>query len=292
MMLALDYTIKGKKLFPPMNSRAELFGESLFVTLLATPEKQLIFVNQHWEKLAKELKLVCPNWNEQEQKRFFSSEISKVLKTENYYRLRLNYQFIAPYWPLFISTEAMKSPQISLSWVGSVIGTTVDFNLDELPVKRVKSFVRTNDERMNFSCKIGSFGQESLYFLKTQYKDWDDFLWVNEDQSLRECSTSNIFAILKNGDWITPELKNCYAGVTRQALIEWLRKQNISVIEKTISPENLDEVDCLLFTNAIQLIGLIQWQGRFIPSQRLQKQLLELRRQFFLDMQVLTGGKL
>lgn len=271
--------------------RSNLYGESLFVTLLATPQKELIFVEQHWHKLKCELNLYNLAWDEELDKNKLSIQVENALISQNYHRVRLNYQLLAAAWPMLRSSKSNQEKLVG-EWYASALVTPIDFSLEHLPTKRVKAFVKAMDPRIRFNCKVGSLGHESLYFLKQDNSEWDDYLWVNPDQTIRECATSNVFVVLKNGEWITAGHISCYAGVTREALLSWLPNQGIKVSVREFSLNDLTQANCLVFTNAIQLFGLIELEGINAAKPEVVQWLLELRVKFFLDMQLQTGGKL
>lgn len=270
-----------------VENRSQIYGESLFVTLLAVPGKQLLFVEQQWEKLTFEIKSFGLDWDEAIERKKFAKIVDSELKADMFCRVRLNYHLHAPLWPLMVDKN-----KDNCRWDASCLILPIDFNLDQLPKKKVKPFVRVTDQRLKFNCKIGSLGIETLYYLKNQSKEWNDYLWVDPNQNLQECSTANVFAIMENGTWVTPSTQNCYSGVTRQALIKWLPIQGIEVVEADISIKDLTKVKCLVFTNAIQLFGILEMNGLPKVEPEMNQQLLDLRVKFFLDMQRTTGGKL
>lgn len=277
------------------NSRAILYGESLFVTLLATPSDDLLFVQEQWKKLTFEMQFLDPTWNEAKEKAHFAGLVTEQLQLQSYHqthkRVRLNIQLSAKTWPLLMNKELTEG-----HWFNSVYVHPVEFHFDQLPSKKVKIFTKSTDERMQFMCKVGSFGHESLHFLKQQNnKDWNDYLWVNPDQTIRECATANVFALLKTGEWITPSSRNCYNGVTRQHFMQWLRQQSYKVLEEDISVRDLSKVECLFFTNSVQFLGEIEIpECNFSQSKNSydKEKFIQLRKQFYLDMLTTTSGKL
>lgn len=272
--------------------RASLYGESLFVTLLVTPDNEILFFDEQWNKLVAELCSLSTNWDKEKEKLLISEQIHKQLITigksrSSYKRLRITYRFNAPGLPLLISNK----DQLQSHWVGTILISPIDFTLDAVNIKKLKPFIKQFDERLQFSCKVGSFGYESLYFLKNPSEQWNDFLWINSDQSVRECSTANVFAINEK-EWVTPCLKNCYAGVTREALIQWLPTQGIKVEIRDLSLDDLKKSKCIIFSNAIQIMGLAELIDSKCVDNSYQNFILELRRKFFLDMKDKTGRKL
>lgn len=142
-------------------------------------------------------------------------------------------------------------------------------------------------------CKVGSYGFESLNFLTKNFpKNIDDYLWINPDQSFRECSTSNIFVRLKTGEWITPPAKECYQGVTRQHLLCWLVNRGYQVSEDKISLQDLGQIAYVLFTNAIQIMGLMYLESMVEVTQQEKENIRQLRSDFYLEMLATTSRRL
>ncbi len=267
------------------NLRPILYGESLFVTILATPQRELLFFDAQWNKISRVMKDLVDGWDDVVEKSRVLSRLAKELNYEEYTRVRIHIEFKSPAWPLL--------RKIALDWDVKIYAFPVDFSLNQLPSKKVQPFVHVLDPRLMLECKVGSYGIETLNYLKKDFfSNFDDYLWINPDQSIRECATSNVFAILKNGEWITPQVKDCYPGVTREHLLTWLKSKKTNVSEGIISLNDLHHVDYLLFTNSIQILGLIELTTFPKISSNIQEKIIQWRSDFYLDMLATTGRQL
>ncbi len=88
----------------------------------------------------------------------------------------------------------------------------------------------------------------------------DDVLLVNESHHIIEGTASNLF-IVSNGVLYTPTVKDgCIGGTFRMHLINLAIKNNITVYECSLTPQNLLAAEEIFFTNAIKGI---QWVGSY-----------------------------
>lgn len=267
------------------NLRPILYGESLFVTVLASPQRELLFFDAQWNKLSRVMKEINHEWDDVVEKSKVLSLLSKELHYEEYSRVRIHIEFQSPAWPLL--------RKLALDWQVKIYTFPIDFSLNQLPCKKVQPFVHVLDHRLILDCKVGSYGVESLNYLKKDFfPNFDDYLWINPDQTIRECATSNVFAVFKNGEWITPSLKDCYQGVTREHLIDWLKSKKVKVSEQNLSLNDLHHLDYLLFTNSIQILGLIECATFPRITSNIQEKIIQMRTDFYLDMLATTSRQL
>lgn len=84
----------------------------------------------------------------------------------------------------------------------------------------------------------------------------DDALILNEDFSIIESTSSNVF-IVSNGVLYTPALEHgCVGGTFRMKLINLAVENGIKVYECSLAPQNLLAADEIFLTNAVKGI---QW---------------------------------
>ncbi len=90
---------------------------------------------------------------------------------------------------------------------------------------------------------------------------YNDALMLDYRGFLAEATGANLFLIMKNGELHTPKPDCFLNGITRQTVIELAKKRNITVVERHIMPEELnDAVDAFLTGSAAELtrIGSIE----------------------------------
>lgn len=106
-------------------------------------------------------------------------------------------------------------------------------------------------------------GNALLYImagLSKQSMKLDDCLLVNENGSICEAISSNLF-VVKNGTIYTPPLnEGCVAGIMRKQVMHLAAESKILTFESNISTYTLMNADEVFLTNAIKGV---QWVGQF-----------------------------
>ena len=97
---------------------------------------------------------------------------------------------------------------------------------------------------------------------------WNDALICNTDGNIIESTIANIFWIKDNVIYTPPLADGCVAGVMRRHIIE-----KITVVEKTLSPEELQDADEVFLTNAIKQA---RWVGNIDKTQYGSRQTREI----------------
>lgn len=99
-----------------------------------------------------------------------------------------------------------------------------------------------------------------LAALSKQSMKLDDCIIVNENGSLCECISSNIF-VVKNGSIFTPPLsEGCVAGIMRKQVMHLASEYKILIFESPVTTYTLVNGDEVFLTNSIQGI---RWVGQF-----------------------------
>ena len=96
---------------------------------------------------------------------------------------------------------------------------------------------------------------ENIYIRNEAYlKQCFEGVFTTEDGLILECSMSNIFYV-KNNEVFTPPLtQNILPGITRQAVINTCRENNLKVSESIICYSDLIKADEIFLTNAVMEI--------------------------------------
>ena len=105
---------------------------------------------------------------------------------------------------------------------------------------------------------------------------FDDAVMLDEDGFVAECTTSNIF-LVKNNVLITPSTGCFLNGITRQTIIEIAKSNNITVIEKQITPDELLEVDGIFITGtAVEIVPVTRIENTRFAIPGLTRHLMTL----------------
>jgi len=102
-------------------------------------------------------------------------------------------------------------------------------------------------------CNIKSFNYLQFYLsrLEAEAEDADEAIFLNSKGYLSEGSRTNIF-LVKDGDIITPPLESgCLAGITRQVVIDLVKKEMRKIYEKQVLLDELLKADEAFLTNSL-----------------------------------------
>jgi branched-chain amino acid aminotransferase len=117
----------------------------------------------------------------------------------------------------------------------------VDLYKDFVVSKQLLSTLKTNNKIIQITASI--FAQENQL---------DSCLLINEEKNVIEATNGNLFMLLNN-QLITPPIsEGCLNGIMRKQILKLAKeKEGIEVIEKEISPFDLQKADELFITNVI-----------------------------------------
>jgi len=101
------------------------------------------------------------------------------------------------------------------------------------------------------------------HLAEAQKAGWTEVILLNERGEVAECTSANIFCV-KDGKIFTPPLSSgCLEGVTRSVLIEIAPGAGVSLVEKTLLPEDLYSADEVFITSTNRtLLGVCEIAGR------------------------------
>jgi branched-chain amino acid aminotransferase len=107
--------------------------------------------------------------------------------------------------------------------------------------KQLLSTLKTNNKMVHITGSI--FANENGY---------NNCLLLNNEKNVVEALQGNVFMLL-NGELITPPLSDgCLNGIMRKQIIDIVSKiEGIKLVEKSISPFDLQKADELFITNVI-----------------------------------------
>lgn len=105
----------------------------------------------------------------------------------------------------------------------------------------------------------------------------DAGLMLDERGFVAELNGSNVF-IVKNEKVYTPYAHACLPGITRNAVIEMCRKENIEILEADLSLSQFYNADGAFATGTMgELTPIVEIDGRSVPKDdALMKRILEL----------------
>ena len=148
------------------------------------------------------------------------------------------------------------TPQIAIiAWEwGKYLG-------DEVQVK-ISSIKRISEHTSTVDAKIGGHYINSIYAtLEAKQLGFDEALLLDHDNNIAEGPGENIFFI-KSNTLYTPKLGKILKGITREKIISVAKELDYQVVERNISPHEIDAFDSAFFTGtAAEITPISQISG-------------------------------
>jgi branched-chain amino acid aminotransferase len=118
-------------------------------------------------------------------------------------------------------------------------------------------------------CKILSWSHNLTWYEEARERGFDEVVLLNERGEVSECTSANIFAAT-GGEVSTPPLDSgCLPGVTRELLLDVVRVPGISVVERALTPADLERADQVFITSTTRdLLPAVSIEGLHIQSRR------------------------
>ena len=84
---------------------------------------------------------------------------------------------------------------------------------------------------------------------QAQARGLDEVVLLNEHGHVAECTSANIFAAVANQVWTPPLSAGCLPGITRELLLGEVHVPGIELIEKDMTPYDLESADEVFITS-------------------------------------------
>ena len=233
----------------PVN-RAMLYGESIFTTFLFS-EKTPYYIGEHLLRTYKGVEFLFG-------KSYLTIDLYKSVweslvylfescHSDFDYSFRLTF-FLKNRTRSFLSNE--KDELCFFIWgtpLEIIKGKSKPVRLSLADMKRIKS------GKPSF-LKMGNYGETLIELRKAEQKGFDDVLFLNNENRVKECSTSNIIFITGK-NLVTPLVDSCLLdGITRRNFIKFWKFLGGNVIERNIEFDEVKKFETILLTNSTQLI--------------------------------------
>lgn len=146
--------------------------------------------------------------------------------------------------------------------------------LDPLPPEKYEtgfkatiSSLRRNSRSPLSRLKSTCYMENILARMTARASGYDEAIFLNEQGSLAEGSTTNIF-LVSNGELITPSSESgVLPGITREAVLEIARTSNIKANERLVNLDELVEAQEAFVTNSVlELMPLVSVEGKPIGT--------------------------
>lgn len=229
-------------------NRGFLYGDSVFETLKVV-ENKILFLEDHYFRLTSAMR-IC----RMEIPMYFTMEfleeqvlnlIAQLPKAVSF-RARCSFFRRAGGFYLPKTNEVdfviTAEPLASFIYAFTDVFYEVDLFKDAYITKQLLSTLKSNNKLVQITGSI--FAHENGY---------DNCLVLNDEKNIVEALQGNIF-MYKDMQLITPPiLDGCLNGIMRKQVLSIAKKiEGLEVVEKSISPFDLQKADELFITNVIQ----------------------------------------
>ena len=115
--------------------------------------------------------------------------------------------------------------------------------------------------------KILSWAQNLTWYEQAHEQGFDEVVLLNERGEVSECTSANIFAISADQVATPPLSSGCLPGITREVLLEEIHLPGISLVEKTLLPQDLEMADQIFITSSTRdLLPVSHVEGLKVKS--------------------------
>ena len=113
--------------------------------------------------------------------------------------------------------------------------------------------------------KILSWAMNLTWVERAQARGLDEVILLNERGEVAECTSANIFASNGGEVWTPPIHSGCLPGITREVLLGEIHVPGIRIIEKVLTPTELESADEVFITSTTRnLLPVHEIEGRKI----------------------------
>lgn len=271
-MINFNGTIQETSQFSIENNRGFLFGDAIFETIKVNGTK-ILFLEEHYLRLMASMRICRMEIPMPFTMEFFEEEILKLIAVqENKLSNRIRFS-------VFRNADGFYNPTSNeVQFIITCVSLNSDkylHNDSKCEVELFKDFhvskhllstLKTNNKMINVTASV--FAKEN---------DFENCLLINEDKNVVETINGNVFMKMGNQLITPPTSDGCLNGIMRKQIIAIANKiENIELIEKSISPFDLQKADELFSTNVVTGIQSITKYRKKEFETELVRELIEL----------------
>ena len=246
-MINYNGNIQDTSHFSIENNRGFLFGDAIFETIKVNGTK-ILFLEEHYLRLMASMRICRMEIPMNFTMEFMEEEILKLIALQtNSVSNRIRFS-------VFRNAEGFYNPASNdvqfIITCSELASDTYVFSSTTYEVELFKDFhvskhllatLKTNNKMINVVASI--FANEN---------NFQNCLLINEDKNVVEATNGNVFMKMGNQIITPPTSDGCLNGIMRNQIIAIVNKMDtIEIIEKSISPFDLQKADELFITNVI-----------------------------------------
>ncbi len=229
------------------SNRGFLFGDAIFETIKVNGTK-ILFLEEHYLRLMASMRICRMEIPMNFTMEFMEEEILKIIalqtnKVSNRIRFSVFRNAEGFYNPtsndvqFIITCSELASDSYVFSSTTYEVELFKDFHIS----KHLLATLKTNNKMINVVASI--FAKENGF---------ENCLLINEDKNVVEATNGTIFMKMGNQIITPPTSDGCLNGIMRKQIIAIVNKMDtIEMIEKSISPFDLQKADELFISNVI-----------------------------------------
>jgi branched-chain amino acid aminotransferase len=271
-MINFNGNIQDSSNFAIEKNRGFLFGDAIFETIKVNNTK-ILFLEEHYLRLMASMRICRMEIPMNFTMEFMEEEILKLIdlqinKVSNRIRFSVFRNAEGFYSPasndiqFIITCSELNSDKFSIVTSNYEIELFKDFHIS----KHLLSTLKTNNKMINVVASV--FAKENGF---------DNCLLINDDKNVVEAINGNVFMKMGNQLITPPTSDGCLNGIMRKQIIALASKmEDIEMIEKSISPFDLQKADELFISNVIMGIKPISKYRKKEFSSELSEEITEL----------------
>lgn len=246
-MVNFNGNILDSELQLTVSNRSFLYGDGVFETLKVIDNK-ILFFEDHYFRLLASMRIIRMQIPMLFTLEYLESQILALVNQQNIQdsaRVRLTVfrnegGFYAP-TDNSVSFVIQASELSHKYYFTSDKSFEVDLYKDFVVTKQLLSTLKTNNKIIQITASV--FAKENQL---------DSCLLINEDKNVIEAANGNLFMLMHNQLITPPITEGCLNGIMRKQILKLAKElENVEVIEKEISPFDLQKADELFITNVI-----------------------------------------
>ena len=246
-MINYNGSIQDTSNFSIENNRGFLFGDAVFETIKVNGNK-ILFLEAHYLRLMASMRICRMEIPMNFTMEFMEEEILKLIvlqtnKVSNRIRFSVFRNAEGFYNPAsndvkyIITCSELASDTYAFSSTNYEVELFKDFHIS----KHLLATLKTNNKIINVVASI--FAKEN---------NFQNCLLINEDKNVVEATNGNVFMKIGNQVITPPTSDGCLNGIMRKQVIAIISKMvDFDIIEKSISPFDLQKADELFISNTI-----------------------------------------
>jgi branched-chain amino acid aminotransferase len=240
-------TIQQEATFSLATNRGFLFGDSVFETV-RTLNKKVLFLEDHYFRLMASMRICRMEIPMHFTMEYFESQILNLILHSNAPANRVRFSVFRIgdgfYMPTTNDVEFLVTfqPLENEVYFFNEANYEVELFKDAYVTKQLLSTLKTNNKMIQITGSI--FAKENGY---------QNCLLLNDEKNVVEALQGNVFMKMGNQLLTPPISDGCLNGIMRKQVLALAQKvEGLQVIEKSISPFDLQKADELFITNVIQ----------------------------------------